>query len=82
MMPYRLRFLVRFRDEIDLDLHLELTPSCFGDFERRGLDGAERVRIGFVEFELDLFDEVGEVGVWRAGANVEGPLVGVIGVYG
>lgn len=82
MMPYRLRFLVRFGHEIDLDLHFELPPSGFGDFEGRGFDGAQGVGVGFVQLELHFLDEIGEVWVRGAGFEVEGPLVGVVGVYG
>lgn len=34
-----------------------------------------------MELEGDLLDEVGEVRVGGTGANVYGPLVGVVGVY-
>lgn len=81
MMPYRLRLLIRFRDEVDLDLHLKFPPPGFRDFERRGFNDAEGVGVRFVQLEGDFLDEVGEVGVGGAGFDVEGPLVGVVGVY-
>lgn len=35
--------LVRFRNEIDLDLYLKLSPSCLGDFERRFVDNYDMI---------------------------------------
>lgn len=34
-----------------------------------------------MELEGDFLDEVGEVGMGGTGPNVDGPLVGVVGVY-
>lgn len=53
-VPESLWFFVRLGDEIELDLDLEFTPSCFGDFEGWLLDGAHVLGVGFVQFELDL----------------------------
>ena len=78
-MPQRLRFLVRFGDKVQFDLYFELAPARLGDFEGRGLDGAERVRVGFVELELDFLEPVAQVSAVDA-ADVDGPLMGVFGV--
>lgn len=40
-MPERLRLLRTLRDKVELDLNLEFTPSCLGDFEGRLFDCAE-----------------------------------------
>lgn len=81
MVPYCLRLLIGFGDKVQFDLDFELAPTCFSDFERRRLNGTKGVGVGFVELKGDLLDEVGEVGVGGTGANVDGPLVGMVGVY-
>ena len=39
-------------------MYFEISPPCLGHFERGRFDGAEGVRIGFVELELHLFKPV------------------------
>lgn len=78
-MPYRLRLLGRFRHEVELDLDLELAPSCFGHFEGWGFDGAEGVGVGFVQLELHFAEPVGDVLAVDA-TDIDGPSVGVVGV--
>lgn len=79
-MPYRLRLLRRFGHEVHFDLDLEFAPPGLGHFEGGRFDRAQGVGVRFVELELDFAQPVGDVFAVDA-ADVDGPLVRVVGVY-
>lgn len=60
-MPQGLRFLAGFRDEVELDLDFEFTPTGFGDFEWGLFDSAHVLGVGLVQLELDFFQPVGDI---------------------
>jgi hypothetical protein len=58
-------------------LDLEFTPACLDDFEGGCFDGADGLRVGLVELELDFFQPVRDVFVVDAFYE-DAPLVGVV----
>jgi hypothetical protein len=58
-------------------LDLEFTPAGLDDFEGGCFDGADGLRVGLVELELDFFQPVGDVFVVDAFYK-DAPLVGVV----
>lgn len=58
-------------------MDLEFTPAGLDDFEGGCFDGADGLRVGLVELELDFFQPVGDVFVVDAFYE-DAPLVGVV----
>jgi hypothetical protein len=73
-----LGLLARLGGEEELQLDLEFTPTCLGDFERGLLDCADILRICLVQLELDFLEPVGDVFAVDS-ADEDLPAVGVVG---
>lgn len=77
-MPKSLRFLHRFRYEVELNLDLEFTPSGLRYLEWGLFDGTDVLGVCLVQLKLDFFQPVGDVFIVDT-FDVNAPLMRVVG---